>query len=129
MGGNRRRDTKPELALRRELHRRGFRYRVDSRPLPTLMRRADLVFPRERVAVFVDGCFWHRCPNHGTSPRSNSQYWSVKLDRNAARDKETDSVLTSAGWRVVRVWEHEDCGFGADRVVMELQSRRRSRGL
>jgi DNA mismatch endonuclease (patch repair protein) len=110
MRGNRKRDTKPEIAIRSSLHRSGLRFRKDfpiradsGRPI-----RADIVFPRARVAVFVDGCFWHRCPQHGTSPRSNSGYWRPKLDRNVERDREVDRRLTDAGWTVVRVWEHED---------------------
>lgn len=103
----RRRDTAPEMALRRELHRRGLRYRVDLAPIGG-RRRADIVFTRVRVAVFVDGCFWHRCPFHGTSPRSNQDWWNDKLDRNVARDRDTDLRLQRAGWTVVRIWEHED---------------------
>src|SRR5690242_10941724 len=89
MRGNRKRDTRPELALRAELHKRGLRYRVDF-PVAPMRRRADVVFTRARVAVFVDGCYWHRCPKHGTQPRSNVTYWTRKLDRNVERDRETD---------------------------------------
>ena len=101
------RDTAPELALRRLLHARGLRYRVDMAPLPGLRRRADIVFTRARLAVFVDGCFWHRCPQHGTSPKSNTDWWRDKLDRNVRRDRDTDRALAEAGWQVLRVWEHE----------------------
>ena len=103
-----RRDTKPELAIRRELHRRGHRYYVDRPPLPGLRRRADLVFPRLKVAVYVDGCFWHSCPDHGTTPRNNRDWWIAKLAANVRRDRDTDTRLTEDGWRVVRIWEHED---------------------
>lgn len=108
MQDQRARDTKPELALRRALHAAGLRYRVDQAPLPGLRRRADVVFTRRRVAVFVDGCFWHSCPEHGNQPRTNEQWWAAKLARNRARDADTDAELAAAGWRVVRVWEHED---------------------
>ncbi len=112
----RRRDTAPELLLRSELHRRGHRYRVDARPLPAVNRRADLVFSRARLAVFVDGCFWHSCPDHGTQPGRNGPWWADKLAANRARDADTDARLAEAGWRVVRVWEHEDVLAAADRI-------------
>ena len=101
------RDTAPEVALRRELHRRGRRFFVDRAPLTGLRRRADLVFPTQRVAVYVDGCFWHRCPVHGTYPKNNAQWWADKLAANVARDRDTDVRLADHGWQVVRVWEHE----------------------
>lgn len=123
MREQRRRDTAPELALRRELHRRGRRYRVDRAPLPGLRRRADLVFPTARVAVFVDGCFWHCCPVHGTRPKNNAGWWAAKLDTNVARDRDTDTRLADAGWRVVRVWEHEDAVTAADTVDRALDSK------
>ena len=117
------RDTAPELALRRLLHARGLRYRVDSPPLPRVRRRADLVFGPARVAVFVDGCFWHRCPEHATEPRTNVDYWAPKLDRNVERDRETDALLTQAGWVSVRVWEHEDPAVAARRVARIVRRR------
>jgi DNA mismatch endonuclease (patch repair protein) len=108
MKGNRATGTKPEELLRSALHRRGHRFRKNY-PVATSKRRArpDIVFTRKRVAVFVDGCFWHVCPEHGRQPRSNSAYWDAKLSRNASRDRETDADLEAAGWTVVRVWEHE----------------------
>jgi DNA mismatch endonuclease (patch repair protein) len=115
-----RRDTKPEVALRRALHRRGLRYFVDRAPLKGMRRRADLVFPRRKVAVYVDGCFWHSCPIHATAPRNNAQWWADKLAANVARDRDTDRRLIDEGWRVVRIWEHEDPTVAADRVVDEL---------
>lgn len=118
------RDTAPELALRRLLHARGLRYRIDSPPLPGVRRRADLVFGPARVAVFVDGCFWHRCPEHATEPRTNIDYWAPKLDRNVERDRETDALLTQAGWVSVRVWEHEDPAVAARRVARIVRRRR-----
>ena len=108
MQGNRGRDTGPELRLRSALHRRGWRYRVDRRPEPSLNRRADLVFPRARVAVFVDGCYWHGCPTHYRRPTLNGErYWGPKIEQNRARDRDTNERLADAGWTVVRLWEHE----------------------
>ncbi|MCX4093823.1 very short patch repair endonuclease [Nocardia sp. alder85J] len=123
MSRQRRVGTAPELALRRELHRRGCRYFVDRAPLKGLRRRADLVFPRRRVAVYVDGCFWHSCPQHATSPRNNAQWWSEKLAGNVTRDRDTDTRLIAAGWQVVRIWEHEDAATAADRVQAALADR------
>ncbi|MGD8202145.1 very short patch repair endonuclease [Ornithinimicrobium sp. W1679] len=100
------RDTAPEMALRRALHSMGLRYRVDRAPLPGLRRRADIVFGPAKVAVFVDGCFWHGCPEHGTAARVNADYWSAKIERNRVRDADTDARLFADGWTVVRVWEH-----------------------
>jgi DNA mismatch endonuclease, patch repair protein len=114
------RDTPGEMALRRELHRRGFRYRVDVRPVPSLRRRADIVFTRAKVAVFCDGCYWHSCPEHGSWPKANAQWWREKIENTRRRDRDTDARLTEAGWTVVRVWEHEDPTAAADRVVATL---------
>ncbi|QNG20962.1 very short patch repair endonuclease [Rhodococcus triatomae] len=116
MRAQRRRDTKPEIALRRELHRRGLRYFVDRAPVKDIRRRADLVFPRARLAVYVDGCFWHSCPQHATSPKNNARWWAEKLAGNVLRDRDTDRRLVEAGWTVVRVWEHEEPIAAADRV-------------
>ena len=108
MQANRRRDTRPELAVRSNLHRAGLRYFVD-RPLRVGGRvvRPDVTFPRARVAVFIDGCFWHACPEHGTRPSRNDGYWSAKLRRNVERDNAVDAALVEAGWLVLRHWEHE----------------------
>jgi DNA mismatch endonuclease (patch repair protein) len=111
-----RRDTLPERAIRSELHRRGFRFRVDRAPLQGFRSRADIVFGPARVAVYVDGCFWHSCPEHGTKPKTNSDWWERKLHRNQERDRETDRVLREHGWEVVRIWEHEDPVAAADTV-------------
>lgn len=122
MLGNVRRDTAPELAVRRELHRRGLRYRVDY-PLPMApRRRTDIAFTRLKVAVFIDGCFWHGCPTHGTSPARNSDYWGPKLDRNRARDVETTRLLADAGWLVLRYWEHEPARDVADSIERTYRS-------
>ncbi|GAB7072141.1 very short patch repair endonuclease [Mycobacterium hodleri] len=107
MQGNRSRDTAPELAVRRLVHAMGLRYRVSARPLPNLRRTADLVFTRRRVAVFIDGCFWHGCPEHHRQPSANAGYWSAKIERNRARDAATDATLADAGWTVLRFWAHQ----------------------
>jgi len=120
MQGNRKRDTRPELALRSELHRRGLRYRVDQKPLERLRCKADIVFRRQKVAVFVDGCFWHGCPDHGTSPKTNAAYWRAKIGRNMERDRLNDAALGEAGWAVVRVWEHEMPASAAERIARAL---------
>ncbi|HEX4832250.1 MAG TPA: very short patch repair endonuclease [Trebonia sp.] len=107
MRGNRRTDTKPELALRSALHAMGYRYRKDFRiDLPLRRVRPDIAFTRRKVAVFVDGCFWHACPEHGSKPKNNEWYWSPKLLRNVERDRAADHALTEAGWTVIRLWEH-----------------------
>ncbi|WP_280266352.1 very short patch repair endonuclease [Nocardia wallacei] len=123
MSRQRRVGTAPETALRKELHRRGCRFFVDRAPLAGLRRRADLVFPRRKVAVYVDGCFWHCCPEHATYPKNNGQWWAEKLAGNVRRDRDTDDRLTAAGWLVVRVWEHEDALHAADRVQAALSGR------
>nr|WP_256387019.1 very short patch repair endonuclease [Mycolicibacterium sp. GF69] len=117
MQANRSRDTRPELALRRVLHSRGLRYYVARRPIRTLRRTADIVFPRSKVAVFVDGCFWHGCPEHHTVARANAEYWAEKVERNRSRDHETTELLRLAGWTVIRVWEHESVQEAADLIA------------
>jgi DNA mismatch endonuclease (patch repair protein) len=117
MQANRRRDTKPEVAVRRLLHARGLRYRCD---FPLVVEgsrvRPDIVFTRAHVAVFVDGCFWHACPDHGRQPRVNDGYWRPKLQRNKERDERNTSALRNAGWIVIRAWEHESAESIADRI-------------
>lgn len=108
MRANRKRDTSPELRLRRQLHRLGLRYQLGRRILAKPPVTPDLVFPRAKVAVFVDGCFWHGCPEHGVQPRTNSEYWGPKIQMNRARDQRTDKNLQGFGWQTVRIWEHED---------------------
>lgn len=124
MRGNRSRDTKPEAALRSALHRRGLRFRKQIAPVAELRCRADIVFPRARVAVFVDGCFWHGCPLHGFVPRTNMSYWRAKLERNRARDRRDEAALKQAGWAVVRVWEHEPPEEAAARVEAAVRAAR-----
>ena len=109
MQANRSQDTRPELEVRRALHRLGLRYRVGIAPEPGLRRRADIVFTRARIAVFIDGCFWHGCPEHGRSSfNHNAEYWPAKITANVARDADTNARLVQAGWRVLRYWEHEN---------------------
>lgn len=122
MLSNRGRDTAPERALRSALHSQGWRFRVNFRPEPSLRRTADIVFTRQHVAVFVDGCFWHGCPIHGSTPTRNSGYWTPKLRRNIERDRDTDARLAQAGWKVVRVWEHEELAGAVTKVVEALQA-------
>ena len=127
MRRTRQRGTAPELALRSELHRRGFRFRVQ-RPLSfDARRKADLVFPRERLVVFVDGCFWHSCPKHATFPKANAEFWSAKLAGNVRRDRDTDRRLAAEGWHVLRVWEHEPPERAAEKVERRLTALRRRR--
>ena len=117
MVANRGRDTRPELAVRSLLHGMGLRYRLGLRlSVGDVRVRPDITFTRRRVAVFVDGCFWHGCPEHQRKPRSNVDYWKPKLDANVARDRRVDAALLAAGWRVVRVWEHEDPADAAARI-------------
>lgn len=123
MQGNRNRDTKPELAVRRLVHGAGLRYRVASRPEATVRYTADLVFAGPKVAVFIDGCFWHSCPWHGVRPKSNVDYWDVKLDANRSRDERVNSLLKRHGWRVLRYWEHEEPERVAQKIVNVVRSR------
>jgi DNA mismatch endonuclease (patch repair protein) len=127
MQSNRGRNSTPELALRSLLHRRGLRFFAHRRPVPGLRCEADIVFPRARVAVFVDGCFWHCCPDHGTWPVSNGEWWRAKLGRNAERDHRNNVQLAEAGWTVVRVWEHERPERAAELVAQAVQACRESR--
>jgi DNA mismatch endonuclease, patch repair protein len=123
MRRQRRRDTLAEVELRRRLHATGLRFRIDRRPVPGVRRTADLVFGPARVAVFVDGCFWHGCPDHGTWPKSNAEWWRAKIEANRARDRDTDLRMAGAGWTVVRVWEHEDPDDAATRVLVAVRPR------
>jgi DNA mismatch endonuclease (patch repair protein) len=110
------RDTKPETLLRKQLQGRGLRYRINAKPIPDLRRTADLVFRQSKIAVFVDGCFWHGCPEHSRPTKSHTKWWAEKIDANRRRDAETTALLEQAGWAVLRVWEHEDPATAADRV-------------
>jgi DNA mismatch endonuclease, patch repair protein len=119
----RRHGTQPERELRSALYARGLRYRVDVSPIRGFGRRADLVFSRARIAVYVDGCFWHSCPQHATTPKSNREWWEEKLAANVARDRKTDRDLAELGWTVVRVWEHEDMESAAERIAALYSDR------
>ncbi len=115
-----RRDTRHELAVRRRLHARGVRYRVDVRPCRETRARGDIVWKGRRLVVFLDGCFWHGCPSCGHLPKANRGWWAAKLAANAARDRRADAVLTGLGWRVLRFWEHEDPDDVVDAICTEL---------
>ena len=117
----RQKGTRCEVELRRTLHFRRLRYRLQV-PLITNSRRvADIVFRRRKLAIFVDGCFWHGCPEHGTSPKSNADFWRDKIETNKKRELDTNQRLTEAGWRVLRVWEHEEAEDAADRIMEALE--------
>ncbi|WP_327259232.1 MULTISPECIES: very short patch repair endonuclease [unclassified Streptomyces] len=118
------RDTAPEVAVRKLLHASGYRYRLNER-VPGMSRRTiDIAFTRAKVAVFLDGCFWHGCPVHATQPKSNAEWWRRKLDRNMARDTETTEHLTAVGWTVLRFWEHEAPSLVAERVAETVDQER-----
>ncbi|WP_405662844.1 very short patch repair endonuclease [Streptomyces sp. NBC_01166] len=120
-----RRDTAPEVAVRKLLHASGYRYRLNER-VPHMSRRTiDIAFTRAKVAVFLDGCFWHGCPEHATQPKSNAEWWRQKLDRNMARDVETTAHLVAEGWVVLRFWEHQYPAQVAEQVA-EVVDRRKS---
>lgn len=123
MEANRRRDTTPEMLLRSALHALGLRYRTDLRlDLGARRVRPDVVFTARRVAVFVDGCFWHSCPTHATRPVANAAFWREKLTRNVERDRANDRALIEAGWTVIRVWEHEDSVQAAQRIARVVRA-------
>jgi DNA mismatch endonuclease, patch repair protein len=124
MKAQRNHDTGCELALRRALHHLGLRYFVHRHPLKQLRREADIMFGPTKVAVFIDGCFWHSCPTHGTIPLSNHEWWKTKLERTKIRDSETVQLLEKAGWVVIRVWEHEDAYAVSSRIYNLIQQKR-----
>lgn len=121
MQGNQSRDTKPEMAVRRLLHSRGFRYRVNARPVPGLRRTADIVFGGPHIAVLIDGCFLHGCPIHHRSPSANSDYWLKKVTRNAERDLETTTLVTARDWLVLHFWAHTDAAEVASNIANAAQ--------
>lgn len=121
MRANRGRDTKPELLVRRLVHAAGLRYRVNARPLSDSRATADLLFTKAKVAVFIDGCFWHGCPDHHRPSTKNAQFWRDKIEDNKERDTRTTRTLAAAGWTVVRAWEHEDPNEVATRVIRTVR--------
>lgn len=124
-----RRDTKPEIALRRELHRRGLRFLVDATPDGTSRRRrADIVLRGARIAVLVHGCFWHGCPEHYHAPKANAAWWQRKLESVLLRDADTLDRLADAGWLPFVVWEHEDMAEVADTLLELVRTRQRPPG-
>ena len=117
--------TKAELGLRRILHSRGLRYRLHVTVLMKPRRVADIVFSSTHVAVFVDGCFWHGCPEHASWPKSNANFWREKIEANRVRDADTDQRLSALGWKTVRVWEHEDPSDAASRIAELVDARKK----
>jgi DNA mismatch endonuclease Vsr len=127
MQATRQRDTTAELSIRRSIHGRGLRYSTHAKPITVSNRRADIVFRRAKVVVFVDGCFWHGCPIHATWPKANADFWREKIDANRKRDSDTNVQLTAAGWLVIRAWEHEVPETVAKQVANAVR-RRTQRG-
>lgn len=117
MAATRGKNNPRERAIRSALHHKGLRFRLHRRLLPNKNRTADIVFPRHKVAVFIDGCFWHGCPIHGTWPKKNAMWWRDKINQNLARDRDTDASLRQLGWRVVRIWEHEPIEVAVARIT------------
>jgi DNA mismatch endonuclease (patch repair protein) len=118
-------NTSAECALRRELFSRGLRYRIQVPVLTKPRRIADVAFGGLRVAVFVDGCFWHGCPEHATWPKQNAEFWRAKIEANMARDNDTDERLRAEGWKVIRVWAHEEPKAAAGHIAQILERRRK----
>ena len=110
-------DNRAERVIRSALHRRGLRFRIQCRLIPGSRRTVDIALSRARLAIFVDGCFWHDCPDHGSRPKSNAEWWRRKMRENVARDRDTNQRLQDLGWQVIRVWEHEDPEEATDRIV------------
>lgn len=128
MRSNRGKNTTLELRVRRALHARGLRYRLQQKVPGSSRRTIDIAFPRQRVAVFIDGCFWHGCPTHHTVAKTNSEFWAAKVARNRERDRETDGMLVDAGWTAARFWEHEPTESIVDEVVRLVRSEARREG-
>jgi DNA mismatch endonuclease (patch repair protein) len=120
-------DNPRERALRSELHARGLRFRLHQSIPKGVRRTVDITFPASRTAVFMDGCFWHGCPEHRTWPKSNADWWRQKIEANVARDRDTDARLQADGWLVLRVWEHKSLSVAADRIESAVNARRPGR--
>lgn len=118
------RETAPEIEVRKVLHAMGLRYRLHRKVPGRPRRTVDIAFPREEVAVFIDGCFWHGCPDHGKRPTTNAEWWNWKIDTTIARDRDTETALMEAGWTVVRCWEHEAPSEAAQRIALVLRNVR-----
>ncbi|WP_238447094.1 very short patch repair endonuclease [Micromonospora sp. 4G55] len=129
MQRQRRKDTQPELAIRRALHRAGLRYRIGVPVTSSRRRTIDIAFTRIKLAVFVDGCFWHGCPQHATWPKANAAWWEAKILKNRERDRETTRQLEDEGWTVIRIWEHEPAENAADRLVDVVRGMQASTAL
>ena len=121
------RDTLPEISIRLALYHKGLRYRIDAKPIKGLNRRADILFRSVKVAVFVDGCFWHGCPLHGTQAKANAEFWRTKIKHNQERDEDTNQRLKEAGWVVIRIWEHEDPSEAAEQIYSIVTGRQRTK--
>ena len=121
MISNKSRDTTPELSIRRRLHAQGLRYRVNFRPLSQLRRTADIAFTKSKLAIFIDGCFWHSCPIHGSKPKNNQKFWSDKFKANVARDRDTNQRLSEEGWTVLRYWEHDPPGQVTEEILLYVR--------
>ncbi|MFM9274628.1 very short patch repair endonuclease [Pseudarthrobacter sp. NKDBFgelt] len=119
------RDTRPEVALRKELRALRLGYRLHKRPIPSYRRTGDVLFPGAKVVVMVDGCFWHRCPEHYRPATQRAAFWDQKINENVERDRQTDRFLSERGWLVIRVWEHEVPSVAAQRIAEMVQMRRR----
>ena len=121
------RDTTPEVAIRSAIYQKGLRFRVDAKPLRELNRRADILFRSVKVAIFIDGCFWHGCPLHGTQAKANAEFWRVKIKQNRERDVDTTQRLKKAGWKVIRIWEHEDSNKASERIYNIIRKRQKTK--
>jgi DNA mismatch endonuclease (patch repair protein) len=113
-------DTNCEMQIRKILYAKGYRYRKNYKPIKSLNRRADIVFVKWKIAIFVDGCFWHRCPKHWKPPKNNAAWWIRKINSNVKRDKETTDILKKEGWNVIRAWEHEDPNIVANKIIKQI---------
>lgn len=118
------RDTAPEKALRSELFKKGLRFHIDAKPIREFNRKSDIIFRTAKVAVFVDGCFWHGCPIHGTQAKANAEFWRNKIKQNQLRDLDTNKKLKKAGWKVIRVWEHENPEKAAEKILKIVAKRK-----